>query len=198
MTLHTRVMVTSPGVDAQAAFDKMRELIGATDEHKWFETPDPTSENKYLRTAAPGLHMEIGQGLPALMWVDAHDGVAEGHGEYCDSDCSGSCHDPAGWLEINYDTAYGYTAANGGSCSDLHAWITREITAWLDAQGATWVWYDESGEGWLPDLTSYGTLGDPEVGRPGSTVRRQSEDEKRAFGRLAAAAVLAQVAGERQ
>lgn len=184
MTLHTRVMVTSPGVEPRAAFDKMRDLIGATDRHTY-------------RYTAPGWHMDLGQGLPALMWVDVLDGQAEEHDEFCDDDCSGQYHGPAGFLEINYDTGYAYTADNGASCSDLHAWITREVTAWLDAQGATWKWYDESGDGWQDDLTDYGALGDPEVGRPGSTIRKGGRDPKRDFGALAMAAVLAEVAAGR-
>jgi hypothetical protein len=192
-------MVTSPGVDPRAAFDKMRELIGATDAHTWWESPQPDSPNKYRHTMSRGYHMDIAQGLPALMWVDyerAGGLVSDGgHNEWCDDDCSGKYDDPAGYVEINFDTGYAYTAPNGASCGDLHAWIAREITAWLDAQGATWVWFDECGEGWLSDLTA-GTLGDPEVGRPGSTVPRQGrEDGRRAFGALAMAAVLADLQG---
>lgn len=195
MTLHTRVMVTTPGIDPKAAFIRMRQLIDAGEGYSCFESPQPESEFDWERTANPGLHMNIGQGLPALMWVEwakpgEHLG-GEGHDDYCEDDCAGEYHDPGGYVEIHYDTAYGYRADNNASCSDLHAYLTREIGAWLTERGAEWRWYDESGDGWQPDLSDYGTLGDPDVGRPGSTVVRHAEDEKRAFGNLALGAIFA-------
>lgn len=192
MTLHTRVMVTSPGVDPAAAFVRMRQIIGAGEQYDAWTSPEPDSDNEYRRTMAPGFHMDLGQGLPALMWVKHNNGALccdGGHSEWCDDDCSGEYDDPAGYIEINYDTVYGYRAANNASCGDLHAFITREITAWLDTQGVTWQWYDESGDGWQPDLSTYGTLGDPEVGRIGSTIQRTDRDPKREFGNLVAALV---------
>lgn len=185
MTLHTRVMVTTPGIDAREAFDKMRELIGATSEYTYFVSPEPESDNQYRREMTPGFHMNLGQGLPALMWVEHADGdlVSDGgHDKWCDDDCSGKYDDPAGYVAIHYDTAYSYRAENNASCSDLHAWLTREITAWLDERGASWRWYDELGDGWRDDLSSYGALGDPEVGRIGSNIDRLTKDDKREFG----------------
>lgn len=196
MTLHTRVVVTTPDVDMRETFDRMRELIGATDEYTWFESPELDSDNEWRRTMKPGFHMDVGQGLPALMWVEQGTGEAEGHDpEWCEDDCDGAYHDPAHWVEINFDTGYAYCADNGASCSDLHAWLVQEIGAWLTDQGAEWQWYDESGEGWNHG-PGWGTLGDPEIGRLGSTVRKQGRDEKRDFGMLAMAAVAAGIAGE--
>lgn len=201
-------MVTSPGIDPAAVFVKMRQIIGAGEQYS--ATTRTETEHSWQEKYASH-SMEMGQGLPALMWVDfAHPGQVlggEGHDEDCESDCDGGFHDPAGYIEINYDTAYGYRADNNASCGDLHAFITREIGAWLDMQGATWKWYDESGWGWFDDLTTpkpagrdrtspYGTLGDPNVGALDSTICRSgAEDEKRAFGALAVAAVLANEAG---
>ncbi len=184
MTLHTRVMVTSPGVDPAAAFVKMRQIIGAGEQY----SARTRTETEFEWQANYSSHsMDLGQGLPALMWVDfAKPGRTlggEGHEDYCESDCDGSYHDPEGYIEIHYDTTYGYRADNGASCSDLHAWITQEIGTWLDMQGATWEWYDESGDGWGHG-PGWGTLGDPEVGALGSTKRRQGRDSKREFGNL--------------
>lgn len=189
MTLHTRVMVTSPGVDPAAVFVRMRQIIGAGEQYD----ARTRTETEHPWQAKYGTHeMTLGQGLPALMWVDfAHEGQmlgGDGHEDYCDDDCDGSYHDPAGHIEINYDTAYGYRANNNASCGDLHAWITQEIGLWLDTQGASWEWYDESGDGWNHG-PGWGTLGDPEIGRIGSTVRRLDRDPKRAFGNLVTALI---------
>lgn len=192
MTLHTRVMVTSPGLDPAAVFVKMRQIIGAGEQYGAWTSPEPDSDNEYRRTMQPGYHMDLGQGLPALMWVEfARDGETiggEAHEDWCDSDCDGAYHDPAGVIEINYDTGYAYRADNNASCGDLHAFITREIGAWLDAQGASWEWYDESGDGWNHG-PGFGTLGDPDVGAIGSAIQRVTEDDKRAFGNLVTAAI---------
>jgi hypothetical protein len=199
MTLHTRVMVTSPGVDPAAVFVRMRQIIDAGEQYDAWTSPDPESDNEYRRTMKPGFHMDLGQGLPALMWVEfAEPGETlggESHDEWCEEDCSGEYHDPAGFIEINYDTAYGYTAPNGASCSDLHAWITQEIGAWLDMQGATWRWYDESGDGWAHG-DGWGTLGDPEVGALGSAIQRITRDPKRDFGAMALGVVAASLGAE--
>ena len=200
MTLHTRVLVTSPGIDPAAVFVKMRQIIGAGEQYDTFTSPDPTSDNKYRRTMGPGFHMEAGQGLPALMWVDHWNGAlspAHEHDKWCgpwdesgpiagaDPECS---PDPRGYIEINYDTSYSYRADNNASCSDLHAWITQEVGQWLDAQGAAWQWYDESGDGW-DHGPGWGTLGDPVVGEIGSTVARTDADPKRNFGNLVASLI---------
>lgn len=195
MTLHTRVLVTSPGIDPRETFIQMRRIIGASEQYSAWESPQLDSDNEYRRTMDPGFHMDMGQGLPALMWVDHWNGAlspAHEHDQWClrwddngpvegsEPECT---PEPRGFIEINYDTAYGYRAENNASCSDLHAWITREIGAWLDAQGATWEWYDECGDGW-DHGHGWGTLGDPEVGALGSTIQRVTTDEKRSFGEL--------------
>ncbi|MDF9718069.1 hypothetical protein INN71_02660 [Nocardioides sp. ChNu-153] len=182
MTLHTRVMITSPGVRAADAFLRMRQLIGAGEQYD-------------ARTSPHGLHMDLGQGLPALLWVDHRDGdliPAETCDEYCDAFCDTTdaeryclrLHDPAGYVLVHFDTGYGYTAVNGAGCRDLHAWLVREFGAWLDDRGATWRWYDESGDGWLPSSTPWGTgyewhAGDADRGALTAADHERSERNRR-------------------
>lgn len=59
---------------------------------------------------------------------------------------------PVHFVSANLDTAYGYS--NGGAgCGDLHAFLLREIGAWLDASGADeWAWlHEERGTWHRPD-----------------------------------------------
>ena len=161
MTLHTRVAVTSGDVTPEAVFAQCRRIIGATDECRVIEG-DP-------------LAMALGQGLPALMWVDSSDGEPETCGDWCESDCSGVNHDPAHLVMAHFDTAYSYKAyshTGTAHCGDLHACIVARLGRWLDAQGCTWRWYDESGHGWDVDHLDLGALGNPRlgaVGLPGET-----------------------------
>jgi len=73
-------------------------------------------------------------------------------------------------VEVNFDTAYGYKAANDAGCGDLHAAFIVRIGEWLDARGVDWSWYNEFTGDWHGrDVTSmtqrdqYGHLlfGDP-------------------------------------
>jgi hypothetical protein len=66
-------------------------------------------------------------------------------------------------VSANFDTAYSYRSANGAGCSDLHAFLLREIKAYLDDQGVTeWVWmHEEKGSWHLPN--EYPLRGDADL-----------------------------------
>lgn len=89
-----------------------------------------------------------GQDLPA--WLLLYHNVdvplvadAAAHDQYCDADCDGGSHDPAHWLRVNFDTAYGYRGAGGMGCGTLHAILVAVIGKWLDARGVAWSWRNE-------------------------------------------------------
>jgi hypothetical protein len=211
MTLHTRMMVTTPGIDPVEVFDEMRRLLNIPDDAEWWNSPDPNSDNKYRQTMTPGIHMEAAQGYSAWLWVDHWDGELSAeheHDKYCyawDDDGNvttelecGAHVNPRGYVEVNFDTAYGFTEANGAGCGDLHAYLVAELGTWLDARDAGWAWYDESGDGWRSAETfragDRGTLGDPEVGRPGSTKPKQGRENRRDFWAYASLAIAADLA----
>jgi hypothetical protein len=69
-------------------------------------------------------------------------------------------------IDVSLDTTYGYTADNGASCSDLHAWIIQELGAWLDDRGLDWYWLNEYTGEWHHRFDDPLTeLGSPERGR---------------------------------
>lgn len=205
MTLHTRIAVTTPGIDPEAAFAHLVKLIGVTPEQITLARrtgPAPDSEHAWERTREHSIGMPMGLGLPALVDVDySPDGepLAAREDETNDVDeASGDDEKmfvPQAHLMIHLDTAYSYKAPNGAGCGDLHAWIIREMGAWLTEQGASWDWYDESGWGWTvewkndttyfaqhPDVSAeWGTLGDPDVGELGSMIPSVTRDQRQAF-----------------
>jgi len=95
---------------------------------------------------------EPGQGLCA--WLLArysdtpdplHDGTVK-HDEDCDDPCTSSwCVRSAQryWVELDFDTAYGYVGAGGASAGDLHATILDQLGTFLDRQGVRWSWQNE-------------------------------------------------------
>lgn len=50
---------------------------------------------------------------------------------------------PACWVELSWDTAYGYWDTLGRGCSDLHRDITEAVGKWLDDQGIDWMAQNE-------------------------------------------------------
>lgn len=151
MTLDTRMYVLDR-VDHRAMFQRCQELIGATDA-RTSDEQDPTYRNGQ-RIVEPGspwtLMNEPGQGLSAWLMMHYRPGAplrsaeqAAGHDEYCEEDCSGREHRPACWLEISFDTAYGYRGPGGEGCGDLHARVVAELGQWLDKAGVRWSWRNE-------------------------------------------------------
>lgn len=204
MTLNTRIAVTTPIPDPRAVFDFARVLIGADEAHTYRTLPDPSSEWAWEAEGLPRWQMDPGQGLPALMDVEHNDGKViplaehETHDLAEDSNDNDLAYQPTAYLVASFDTAYGYTANNGASCGDLHAWIIRETGRFLDSLGVSWTWYDETGSGWReqwqgnPDWEAkiandrrvspeWGTLGDPDVGEPESMIPAYTDDSRKEF-----------------
>jgi hypothetical protein len=93
---------------------------------------------------------QIGQGLPAILDITYHPGGPLTTAEQAEM-CTGHCepdddyhyHPHACWLDIDFDTAYGYKDERGWGCGDLHAALVAELGEWLDAKGVRWEWRNE-------------------------------------------------------
>jgi hypothetical protein len=160
MTLNTEVVAITP-CDAHDVFHECRRLLGATDAHpfndedrgaKTYATRDGDERQIYPEDDGVWeIGNQIGIGLPALMWVEYRPGLEprrtpeEHHRceDYCDPDCDRKYHDPACWVEIHFDTAYGYRGANGEGCGDLHARLLFDLGQWFDERKIGWGWENE-------------------------------------------------------
>jgi hypothetical protein len=136
MTLDTSVFVTSK-LDYRLAWVKCNQLIGA------HEGITFTDEDGYIWNKA-------GQGLCALLGMhygtDAPLVADGGHHQYCEPDDGEAASHRLcfpHWLEISFDTPYGYRDADGNGCGDLHARLVAELGQWLDGRGASWKWENE-------------------------------------------------------
>jgi len=134
MTLDTRIYVHGQ-VDYRQVFVKCSQLIGAHEGIRFEDKPG----NIYNR---------IDQGLCALLDIRHGNGrplrVPGDHRPWCageDDECFSPCGIPC-WLEVSFDTAYGYQGPEGG-CGDLHARLVAELGQWLDGQGIGWSWQNE-------------------------------------------------------
>lgn len=151
MTLATKMIIVEP-TPFRPIFDEARRLIGA--EHGIYEEGPNRIANKW------------GQGFPS--YVGLSYGADAPLTDDCDDhDSPERCGYPvAHWsIEMRFDTAYGYRAENGAGCSDLHAWMVRELGRWLTDRGLTWYWYHEYLGEWHPSSDPITILGDPERGR---------------------------------
>lgn len=166
MTLHTRLAVTSPGIDPKEIFDLLLNLVGADAEQK------ALAEETKNGDGSASISMPMGLGLNALCWMDYRtDGElltqdaeettdfdeierARAHNERLEEEGDGYddyiylSYAPPSYIVLHFDTAYSYKAPNGAECGDLHAWMIREIGKWLAEREASYSWYDESGYGW--------------------------------------------------
>lgn len=155
MTLNTDVYVLDE-VDPMEVFRFCQGLLAKfDDQHR------PTSEQRF-RQNANSINNEGMQGLPAWLCLDHGAGKplrtaeeAAAHAEDCnlpgnpyyeadseDCDGAGYSHRPACWLELDFDTAYGYSV-NGMGCGDLHAVLVGELGEWLTGRGVRWLWQNE-------------------------------------------------------
>lgn len=151
MTLDTRVYVHNP-VDYCEVWIKCNQLIDAHEGVKFTDEPVPEyAHGERLPANEAGewwIWNKPGQGLSALLDIHYRKDRAlilpGEHGRYCEpeDDCDGSCA-PACWLEVSFDTAYGYRGDNGEGCGDLHARLVAELGQWLDGKGLRWSWVNE-------------------------------------------------------
>jgi hypothetical protein len=149
MTLSTNIYVLDQ-IDAHEVFRFCQEMLGRYDEDRRGPDQQRWSDGEgYSDKSARRIGNNIGQGLPAILDITYRDGAplttkeqSAEHDEDCDSDCSGRWHDRACWLDIDFDTAYGYSH-NGMGCADLHAAFIGELGQWLDAKGIRWEWRNE-------------------------------------------------------
>lgn len=157
MTLHSRVIIANPTA-VRPVFDEMRRLLGATEQYHWRHR---TSVEHDFQAGTKAYSMDLGQGLPALMWIDygADGPLPNGPGTDVTNDPGDPrldskdydnwcCYQPFGFIEVNVDTTYGYRATNGAGCSDLHAWLIDSLGSWLDARNLDWHWHDEYRGDW--------------------------------------------------
>jgi hypothetical protein len=158
MTRSTEVIITSPGIDRHELWAKCAALINAPEQYRFEVT-------------SKGIHAHIDQGLCALLDVRHAVGGGLVPAEECDPEwpcaepCDGWLHDPAHYLMVDFDTAYAHVQPCGCHSGGLHLRLVYELGLWLTERGASWEWFDESGDCWNhgPD---WGTLGDPREACP--------------------------------
>jgi hypothetical protein len=166
VTLDTRINIIDPTPPA-AVFAFCRALLGAADRHTHTATERCLSNDPGQGLPA-WLMLYHGNGAPRVTAEQAatHDGDCNMPGNtYYEPDepqCDGRYHDRAGWIEVSFDTAYGYSDDRGYGCGDLHAEYVARLGQWLDSLGVRWEWQNEFTGEWH---TGYDRLGD--LGRGG-------------------------------
>lgn len=162
MTLNTRIFIDSD-VDRRFVFSFCQGLLAEHDEHN--RTPDQQNFEESTLGGSKFLMNRGWQDLPAWLMIGHNDGnplrtaeqVAE-HDEDCNipgntyydadrPDCdgtSGHAHRPASWLDVSFDTGYGYhNEKNGWDCTALHTYFIVRLGQWLDEKGIPWTWQNE-------------------------------------------------------
>lgn len=151
MTLSTEVYILDE-VDPAEVFRFCQALLTKYDDRPGAHEQKWKDDGGWRDDDSRCIRNEIGQGLPAILDVTYRIGgpltteaMAAAHTEDCE-DAEESCHyyhPRACWLDVDFDTAYGYRDKRGWGCSDLHAAVVSELGAWLTSQGIRWEWRNE-------------------------------------------------------
>lgn len=149
MTLNTTIFILDD-VRAKDVYAQCGRLIGQHEGIQFTHAPVQTWKDGQ-HTDSPDewrIANRLGQGLPAILDVTYRKGgplKADGNAcdDMCETPCDSTQHEPAHWVAVSFDTAYGYRDDQGRGCSDFHADLIRELGAWLEQRGARWMWEDE-------------------------------------------------------
>lgn len=151
MTLSTDVYILDE-IDPGEVFQFCQGLLAKYDDRPGTHEQEWDDRATWRDDGSRLLGNKIGQGLPAILDVTyrpsaplATQEQSEAHTEDCDDD-GDSCrynHPTACWLNVDFDTAYGYRDKRGWGCGDLHAALVAELGAWLDGRGVDWAWRNE-------------------------------------------------------
>lgn len=150
MTLNTSVYVLDK-IGHKDVFIRCNQLIGATEATAFTNEQIKTwrgGEGRPEPGNAWNIGNKAGQGLCAMLDVYYQPGgplrATDGGCEwYCDPGCDDDHSSPACWLEVTFDTAYGYRDEQERGCGDLHAALVAELGKWLDERGVRWLWENE-------------------------------------------------------
>jgi hypothetical protein len=148
MTLSTNVYVLDD-VSPTDVFRFCQDLLAKYDDRPGGPHPQIFDDREgYDQDGSRRLANNIGQGLPAILDISYRVGAPlraadAAHDENCHEDCTGAYHKRACWLDVDFDTAYGYRDKAGRGCGDLHALLVAELGQWLTERGVRWEWRNE-------------------------------------------------------
>jgi hypothetical protein len=156
MTLSTDIYVLDQ-VDVPELFRFCQGLLAQFDDRSTPQQPDQQKSRDregWREDGARCMSNEIGQGLPAILDIHYRPNAALATAEQA-AQCTSDCDDPeegedryhhhphACWVNIDFDTTYGYRDSAGRGCGDLHAALVALVGKWCDERGARWEWRNE-------------------------------------------------------
>ncbi len=150
MSLKTKIALRHP-VPLQLLCGLVRDLLGAG--------PAECERSTYHFGTIQG------SGLPAWASVSwGPDFAPVGIVDPDDPFVASAPDDNRAAVVLWFDTAYGYKAANGAGCEDLHAWLIWEICQIAAIHGTVCHWQNEFDGSWHEGPDALRQLGDPERG----------------------------------
>lgn len=150
VTLNTKIYILDE-IGHKDVFGRCNQLINAPEATRFSDCAQQVFvDGAWVDepTGARNIGNDIGQGLCALLDVYYRTGGplksdADSCDRWCDDPCDAESHDPAHWIKVTFDTAYGYRDEQGRGCGDLHAVLVAELGRWLDERGVRWLWENE-------------------------------------------------------
>ena len=157
MTLNTKFLTTSPGIDPDELFGVLLDAVepknfrlrredyieSGTDSVYNGHWPDQVTKNS-----------RVGIGLKAWCFLSHKKLGALIEAEYEDdphSDFPPMVITPEHYIRLAFDTAYAYSGVEG-SVSGLHNVILLKLAAYVTEQGGTYTWQNEFTGDWFTDV----------------------------------------------
>lgn len=154
MTLSTNIYILDP-VDPMEVFNFCNTHLLKAENPLVDHKPD-TNWDRETKTwiddpEVMDLSNRVGQGFDAwLLTTYRKNGplyIEDQYDEYEDEDEEDGIHryltDPACFMKLDFDTAYGYSVPGIGGCSDLHARYIIALHDWLATKGVRIKWQNE-------------------------------------------------------
>lgn len=161
MTLNTKFLTTSPGIDPEKLFDVLLDAVEPKNfplsRKDYIERKDASV---YTNTSPDEVHANsrVGIGLKAWCFLSHKKLGSIIEAEYEDvyedephSGCPPMMITPEHYIRLDFDTAYGYRGEEGG-VEGLHNVILLKLAAYVEAQGGTYTWQNEFTGDWFTDV----------------------------------------------
>ena len=144
MTLNTKFIISDPWAKPREIFDYCQEIIGTVNP-QWEHKRQP----KYEWDINPEFHNYLGQGFSAALSVKYG---ADGPLLCWDSEKKEAInYEPRGYIEVSFDTAYGYHGTDGKNCNQLHANYIKQLGKWCEENNWEYHWQNEYTGEWFND-----------------------------------------------
>lgn len=159
MTLKTRFYVTTPGIDPQAIWDLLMAHVETESTVPNTVYTEPTEHGQTLKSTRRGSGRNA---LCRMYYTESEEELSRHPSETDDPELEDDDvhYNPHAYIELSFETAYGYRGPDGEDCSALHRTILLSLASYVTSHGGEFIWNDEYTGVWHTGIEPISTLGE--------------------------------------